>query len=146
MNRVKLQRLRFLVKAHMDKELVKEKLLALVALLCLSLILTACGASKKTATINVELLDVQFRPDEFTVPAGAEVTFTATNYGLAPHNFIIFKKGFDAGGHFGHEDEVNIYWRLDVAPGKRSQKRSLPQQNRVNIMLLAVFVNTLKMA
>jgi plastocyanin len=54
----------------------------------------------------------------FPQPAGAEVTFTATNYGLAPHNFIIFKKGFDAGEKFDHEDDANVYWRLDAAPGQ----------------------------
>lgn len=85
------------------------------------MILTACGRKEKqTATINVEMLDVQFRPTEFTVPAGAEVTITATNYGLARHNFIIFKKGFDAGDHFGHEDEPNIYWQIELQPGKNA--------------------------
>lgn len=97
---------------------MKKNLVVLVVLLGLSLFLTACGGRPKTATINVEMLDTQFRPDEFTVPAGAEVTFTATNYGLAPHNFIIFNKGFDAGEKFDHEDDVNVYWRLDVAPGQ----------------------------
>ena len=96
---------------------MKKNLFVLV-LFGISLILTACGSQeKKTATIHVEMLDVQFRPNEFTVPAGAEVTVTATNYGLARHNFIIFKKGFDAGEHFGHEDEPNIYWQIELQPG-----------------------------
>ncbi len=92
--------------------------LLVVMLFTLSLILPACGSKeKRTATIDVQLLDVQFRPNEFTVPAGAEVTITATNYGIARHNFIIFKKGFDAGEHFGHEDEPNIYWQIELQPG-----------------------------
>jgi plastocyanin len=101
---------------------MKKNLLVLV-LFSLSLILTACGKDeKRTATINVEFLDVQFRPTEFTVPAGAEVTITATNYGIARHSFIIFKKGFDAGEHFDHEDEPNIYWQIELQPGTNATK------------------------
>lgn len=96
-----------------------RKILFILGLFGFSLILTACGSDvKNTATIQVELLDVLFRPKEFTVPAGAEVTVTATNYGISEHDFIIFKKGFDADGHFGHEDEANIYWRLEAYPGQ----------------------------
>ena len=92
-----------------------RKNLLMLVLVGVALILTACGSNeKKTATINVEMLDVKFRPNEFTLPAGAEVTFTAKNYDLVPHNFIIFKKGFDAGEKYDHEDDVNVYWRLDV--------------------------------
>lgn len=93
-----------------------RKILFILGLLGFSLILTACGESKRTAEFKVELLDVLFRPNEFTVPAGAEVTVTATNYGLGEHDFIIFKKDTDAGGHFGHEDKENIFWRLEVYP------------------------------
>jgi plastocyanin len=90
-----------------------------LVLVGVSLILTSCSSNeKKTATINVEMLDIQFRPNEFTVPAGADVSITATNYGVARHNFIIFKKGFDAGEHFGHEDEANIYWMIELQPGQ----------------------------
>ncbi|MGE5073839.1 MAG: cupredoxin domain-containing protein [Anaerolineae bacterium] len=96
---------------------MKKKLLAL-ALLGLVLVLTACNTGPKTAEIYVEMLDVQFRPNEFTVPAGAQVTITARNYGLAPHDFNIFKKGFDAGEAFDHADEPNVYWKLQVAPGQ----------------------------
>lgn len=96
-----------------------RKNLLMTILVAVSLILTSCSSNeKKTATINVEMLDIQFRPNEFTVPAGAEVTIIATNYGLARHNFVIFKKGLDAGEHFGHEDEVNIYWMIELQPGQ----------------------------
>ena len=99
---------------------MKKNVLVLI-LFSVSLFLTACGTKeKRTATIDVQLLDVQFRPNEFTVPASAEVTITATNYGIARHNFIIFKKGFDAGEHFGHEDEPNIYWQIELQPGKNA--------------------------
>jgi plastocyanin len=94
------------------------KNLLVLVLVGIALILTACSNEEKTATIQVKIFDLetQFRPNEFTVPAGVEVTFTAINYGLA-HNFIIFKKGFDAGAHFDHEDEPNIYWQIDLQGG-----------------------------
>ena len=96
-----------------------RKSLLILVLLSLGLLLGACRAEKKTATIDVKILDLetQFRPNEFTVPAGEEVTFTAINYALVRHNFIIFKKGFDAGAHFDHEDEPHIYWQIELQGG-----------------------------
>jgi len=80
----------------------------------LALQLTAC----KTAptSIDVILSDYKFTPNVFTIAAGKEITIHLQNDGLVSHTFIIFKLGTDAGETFGHEDEVNIYWRVEVLP------------------------------
>ncbi len=54
-----------------------RKTLFIFALLSVGLLLGACRDDKKTATINMEIFDSLYRPNEFTVPAGAEVTVTA---------------------------------------------------------------------
>jgi hypothetical protein len=51
-----------------------RKSLLLLVLLSLGLLLGVCQEEKKTATIHMEMFDAQYRPNEFTVPAGAEVT------------------------------------------------------------------------
>jgi plastocyanin len=97
-----------------------RKNLLVLALVGIALMLTACSSNeKKTATINLEIFDSLYRPNEFTVPAGAEVTITAVNYGNARHNFTIFKEGLDAGEHFDHADEPNIYWQIELQPGAK---------------------------
>jgi plastocyanin len=51
------------------------------------------GATSRAAgdgdTIEVEMLDNFFRPDQITVPAGATVTFDLPNKGKLPHNMHI---------------------------------------------------------
>lgn len=90
----------------------------LSVLLGLTLLLSACGASGPTTTINVTMTDFHFEPSQFTVPAGQEITVNATNNGAVEHEFVIFKLGTDAGVKFGDEDEENIYWEVEVQPGQ----------------------------
>lgn len=90
----------------------------LFVLLSLTLFLSACGAGGPTTTINVTMTDFHFEPAQFTVPAGQEITVTATNNGAVEHEFVIFKLGTDAGAKFGDEDEENIYWEVEVQPGQ----------------------------
>jgi len=69
-------------------------------------------------TIDVILSDYQYTPNAITVQAGKEITLNLQNDGFVSHMFIIFKLGTDAGEKYGPEDEENIYWKVQVLPGK----------------------------
>lgn len=87
--------------------------------LALLLALSACGggtASPKT-DINVTLTDFQFVPNQFTVPAGQEISLKAVNNGGVVHNFIIMQLGQTVGTEYTEEDEANVYWRVEVPIG-----------------------------
>lgn len=89
----------------------------IVAAVFLSLVLTSCGSSGPTTTINVTMTDFQFLPNQFTVPAGQEITFNATNNGAVVHNFVVMKLGTTAGDMFDEEDIPNIFWEVELPPG-----------------------------
>lgn len=89
-----------------------------VLALSLSLVLTACGASGPSTTIDVEFTDFKFTPDAFAIPAGETITINAKNSGAVVHEFVIMKLGTTVGEDFGAEDEENIYWEVEVLPGE----------------------------
>jgi uncharacterized cupredoxin-like copper-binding protein len=66
------------------------------------------------------MTDFQFQPNQFTVPAGQEITFKATNNGAVVHNFVIMKKGTTAGDTFDDADIPNVYWQVELQPGASS--------------------------
>jgi uncharacterized cupredoxin-like copper-binding protein len=94
---------------------MKRKLI--VAAVILSLILVSCGGGGPTTTIDVTMTDFQFQPSQFTVPAGQEITFNSSNNGAVVHNFVIMKLGTTAGPMFDDEDELNVYWEVELVPG-----------------------------
>lgn len=83
---------------------------------------TACsgaGGNAPSTTINVTLTDFAFAPNTFTVPAGAQISFTALNNGVGDHSFLIMKKGYQIQNHFTDADKANIFWGKDpIAPGQ----------------------------
>ncbi|HZM25280.1 MAG TPA: cupredoxin domain-containing protein [Anaerolineales bacterium] len=82
------------------------------------LILASCAGGGPSNTINVTLTDFQFTPNEFTVPAGQEITVNAVNTGAVVHNFVIMKLGTNAGPTFEEDDDANVYWQeRDIQPG-----------------------------
>ena len=94
-----------------------RKTLIIMAVL-FSLTLASCGGgSGPTTKINLTMTDFQFQPSQFTVPAGQQITFEATNNGAVVHNFVIMKKGTSAGPSFDNEDVPNIYWQVELPPG-----------------------------
>ena len=98
---------------------MKVKRTVLFSLLALSLVLSACGGpSGPSTSIKVNFSDFKFTPAEFTIPAGQLITITATNEGQVEHEFVIMKLGMTAGDKFGDEDEANIYWEVEAAPGE----------------------------
>lgn len=96
---------------------MRKPTLLLTMIIVLSLVLTACGASGPSTTIDVEFTDFHFTPDTFSIPAGAEITLNATNAGAVVHEFVIMKLGQTVGEDFGDEDEGNIYWEVEADPG-----------------------------
>ena len=94
------------------------------------LVLTACGGSSSPTTdIDVTLIDFQFTPNSFTVPAGEEITLTAANTGAVVHNFIIMELGYHTGPEFDDEDLAHVYWQVDVSPGNtRDTTFTAPQE------------------
>ena len=101
-----------------------------LVLLMLSLVLTACGNSgAPSSTIDVTFTDFQFNPNQFTVPAGQEITVNATNNGAVVHEFVIMKLGATAGDKFGPEDQVNVFWELQIDPGaSKTEKFTAPTE------------------
>jgi uncharacterized cupredoxin-like copper-binding protein len=89
----------------------------IIAAVLLSLILDSCGGGGPSTTINVTMTDFQFQPNQFTVPAGQEITFNSTNNGAVVHNFVIMKYGTTAGDMFDEEDIPNVYWEVEIQPG-----------------------------
>jgi uncharacterized cupredoxin-like copper-binding protein len=80
--------------------------------------LASCGgAGGVSNTINVQMTDFQFQPNQFTVPAGEEIAFSSSNNGAVVHNFVIMKLGTSAGDVFDEEDVANVYWEVELVPG-----------------------------
>jgi uncharacterized cupredoxin-like copper-binding protein len=95
---------------------MRRKLLIL-ALLLLSA-LSACGGSQGASTnLKVTMTDFMFTPNQFTVPAGKEITLDVSNSGAVVHNFIIMNLGQTAGTTFTDDDDANVYWKLELQPG-----------------------------
>jgi len=94
------------------------KRIPIILIVLLSFAVASCGGSGPTTTINVTMTDFQFTPNEFTVPAGQEITLNVTNTGAVVHNFIIMKLGTTAGATYEDDDDANVYWgERDIQPG-----------------------------
>lgn len=85
----------------------------------LAVILTACGGTNRPSKqISVTMTDFAFAPNTFTIPAGEQITFSATNNGAVAHSFVIIKLGNEVVGHFTSQDQENVYWeQAEVSPG-----------------------------
>jgi plastocyanin len=94
-----------------------KRVLSLLVLL-LTLALTACGAAGgPTTTIDLTMTDFIFQPNQFTVPAGQEITVNTRNTGAVVHNFVIMRLGETAGPTFEDEDLPNVYWQVEIPSG-----------------------------
>jgi uncharacterized cupredoxin-like copper-binding protein len=95
-----------------------KKSFVFAVVLCLVLILTACGAKGPSAKLNISMSDYKYDPMENSVPAGKEITLNIKNTGAVIHEYVIMNYGQTAGETFGDEDEGNIYWEVEVEPGQ----------------------------
>jgi uncharacterized cupredoxin-like copper-binding protein len=89
----------------------------IIVAVMLSLMLVSCGGGGASTKINVTMTDFQFQPNQFTVPAGQEITFSSNNNGAVVHNFVIMKLGTSAGPFFDDEDIPNVFWQVEIQPG-----------------------------
>jgi uncharacterized cupredoxin-like copper-binding protein len=93
-----------------------------ILLLIITLTLGACGGSATPSTnLTVTMTDFQFTPNQFTVPAGQEITVNTSNTGAVVHNFVIMKLGQSAGTEFSDDDAPNVYWEVEIQPGGSEQ-------------------------
>jgi len=85
------------------------------------LLLTACGGGQgqPRTSLDVNMTDYAYNPKEYLVPTGKDIAVNIVNNGAVTHNFIIMKAGTNIGQDFDEEDEPNIYWRVELSPGKR---------------------------
>ena len=94
-----------------------RRITIMVTMLC-SLMLVSCGgAGGPTTDLDVTMTDFQFQPNQYTVPAGQEITLNSANNGAVVHNFVIMKLGTSAGAMFDEEDVPNVYWEVELQPG-----------------------------
>jgi uncharacterized cupredoxin-like copper-binding protein len=89
----------------------------LITAVLLSPMLVSCGGGGASTKIDVTMTDFQFQPNQFTVPAGQEITINATNNGAVVHNFVIMKLGTSAGPSFDDQDIPNVFWQVELPPG-----------------------------
>ena len=93
-----------------------------LAVVLFSLLLVSCGGGNgPTTKIDVTLTDFQFQPNQFTIPAGQEISFNSSNNGAVVHNFVIMKLGTSAGPVFDEEDIPNVYWEVELVPGASTE-------------------------
>lgn len=86
----------------------------------LALALSSCGGGGPSTRIDVTMSEFTFTPNAFTVPAGQEITVNSQNNGAVVHNFIVMKLDTSVGEEFNSEDDVNVYWKLEIQPGQDS--------------------------
>jgi uncharacterized cupredoxin-like copper-binding protein len=87
-------------------------LLSFFVVLIGSIFLTACGAggNEPVTTIDVDMTDYKFTPEEFTVPAGAEINLNLKNSGKQPHEFRILVLGAKAEESIDKNGKSTRYW------------------------------------
>ena len=69
------------------------------------------------------MVDIDFNPNEFTIPANTDVLVTLPNNGAAVHNFVIDELGIDSGDvQAGDTGEVTI----NAEPGEYEYYCSIP--------------------
>ena len=95
-----------------------KKIAGFFMAIAFSLILAACsgGGSEVSTSISVTMTDFQYIPNSFTVPAGQEIDFTATNNGGVEHSFVIMNLGKDITTGFTNADLANVYWEETAIP------------------------------
>jgi uncharacterized cupredoxin-like copper-binding protein len=103
------------VAIHKEEIMNNKSLVLLVMILALTL--SACAKSGPSTEISFTMTDFAFNPNEFTVPAGEDITIKVAHNGTMEHSFIVMKYATDAGEMFDEADKTNVYWEVDLQPG-----------------------------
>jgi len=112
----------------MSKKSFTKGLLNLVVMV-LALALSACGKSGPSTKISFTMTDFAFTPNEFSVPAGEEITLNAIHNGTVEHSFIVMKYGTDVSEMFDEADKANVFFEVDLQPGdSRTLLFTAPEQ------------------
>lgn len=88
------------------------------------LVLSGCGGDDASTDISVELSDFEFTPDDWTVPAGEEITIDITNDGSVDHEWVILQDGVTIASEEDlpeTEEELLsdfVYWEEEVGAGE----------------------------
>lgn len=93
---------------------MKRLLPPLLLIILLVGLLSACGP--KTVNLTATLQEYSFTPNQFEVPANAEVNLTLINDGTLEHEFVIMNLGLMATPPFSDDDEPNIFWEKELLP------------------------------
>jgi plastocyanin len=90
----------------------KVSIWAFFVVLIGSIFLTACGGGREEPvnTIDVGMTEHTFTPNEFTVPAGDEITINLNNSGKQPHEFRILVLGAKADENVDKNGKSTRYW------------------------------------
>jgi uncharacterized cupredoxin-like copper-binding protein len=101
-------------------------------LLSLCVVLAACGGggNKASNSIHVTMTDFQFTPNTFTVPAGQQINFTATNNGGTQHSFVVMKQGSEVSGGFSEKDQANVLWEQAAIPAGQTVQATFTAPNQ----------------
>lgn len=84
-----------------------------------AMILAACGGGANTAEITVDMEEFMFNPQDYTVPAGAEVTIHMINSGALEHEFTIVKLGERLAPPVDEASvEDKIFWEHELPAGE----------------------------
>ena len=106
------------------------KIFFILLMIMASLILSSCAGGGPSTRIDVVVIDFQFTPNTFTVPAGEEITVHMVSSGAVVHNFVIMKLGETAGDSFDEEDVENVFWEVrDIPPnGEKTSTFTAPSE------------------
>ena len=94
-----------------------KRLVSFILMLVLSLVLLGCGGNSATE-LTIDMMEFQFTPADFTVPAGEEITVNLSNSGAVEHEIVIIKLGEEVTMPFSDDDEDKIYWEHELGAGK----------------------------
>jgi uncharacterized cupredoxin-like copper-binding protein len=85
-----------------------------------SIFLTACGegGDKTLTTIDVDMTEHTFAPNEFTVPTEAEITINLNNSGKQAHEFRILVLDAKADEDVDKDGNSTLYWNAIISPGQ----------------------------
>ena len=106
-------------------------ILAFFVALISSILLTACAETgdQPLTTIEVDMTEHMFTPNEFTVPVGAEITINLNNIGQQPHEFQILVLGAKVNESVDKDGKSTKYWSAIANPGEnRSLSFTAPSE------------------